>query len=737
MSLKTKIVCVLILFLGIFSLTKIAISASNVICSALASFNNITNDASGVIQGCINQVDTGGTVELPAGKYYVRNQIAIDKAITLKTQGKIESMTKCNYQDDITCAELIADPHFLDMFGVIRISASNVTVDHLIINGNKANRQSAKDKCLNVNVAYGRNVVFGFNAQGTQVNNNKNNFLNSVSKNGVCSTALHLGGWGNGGRIYNNTIAFNGWHEGPWSDGLTGGVSGVEILNNEFIDNTDVDLITGGGQNRKIQYNNFMKTGSYSGQSFAALMAHDAWVTTDYMGTDFSYNTIDCGSQKRCGFGIYIGGDAWDGNLPGIYRGSFHDNLVKNAQVGFVIDQADSIEIYNNTVIGSGGYTICKSSGVRRLTSDYNISLDSVNIDRSKDTTPDSSYLHEDWNNCIANADWVRPVVSSQFISQDVPTAMVSGATRAVSIIMKNTGEAIWTKTESYRLGSHNPPNNTTWGTNRGLLSDTDSINQNQSKTFTYNITAPATAGVYNFQWKMLQEYVEWFGGATLNLPIQVVVAGSAMTSAISSGSAITVNFNYTVGTNRNWIGLYVVDQTNNRNYIQWRWLDNTNVSGSPPASLISSGAITFTNVPLGNYQVRYLLDGGYSDIDVKDVVVTAPLSITTTSLPSATQGVSYSADVLATGGADDYMWSITSGSLPQGLILDQTTCLPEVNPCQGPAAILGIPTTVGTYSFTVRLTSGTQTASKSLTITVASQADTTPPSSPTNLRVQ
>jgi hypothetical protein len=33
-----------------------------------------------------------------------------------------------------------------------------------------------------------------------------------------------------------------------------------------------------------------------------------------------------------------------------------------------------------------------------------------------------------------------------------------------------------------------------------------------QNVTFNFNVTAPSTPGMYNFQWKMVQDFVEWFG---------------------------------------------------------------------------------------------------------------------------------------------------------------------------------------------------------------------------------
>src|SRR5664279_2964948 len=90
-----------------------------------------------------------------------------------------------------------------------------------------------------------------------------------------------------------------------------------------------------------------------------------------------------------------------------------------------------------------------------------------------------------------------------------------------------------------------------------------------------------------------------------------------------------------------------------------------------------------------------------------------APLSITTTSLPSATLNHNYNTTLGATGGVTPYAWSITLGSLPPGLNLD---------PASG--VISGMTTTVGSYPFTVQVSdsqSPPATASAPLSITVNS----------------
>ena len=117
------------------------------------------------------------------------------------------------------------------------------------------------------------------------------------------------------------------------------------------------------------------------------------------------------------------------------------------------------------------------------------------------------------------------PAYGAQFVSLSVPSSLVAGQTTSVSVTMKNTGANVWTAAGGYKLGSQNPQDNVIWGLGRVNLAPSDSIGFNASKTFTFNITAPATPGTYNFQWRMLREGVTWFGALSTNTPIQVVPA--------------------------------------------------------------------------------------------------------------------------------------------------------------------------------------------------------------------
>lgn len=85
------------------------------------------------------------------------------------------------------------------------------------------------------------------------------------------------------------------------------------------------------------------------------------------------------------------------------------------------------------------------------------------------------------------------------------------------------------------------------------------------------------------------------------------------------------------------------------------------------------------------------------------------PLSISTTSLPSAGINTLYSTTISATGGAGGYSFALASGTLPSGLSLSTA------------GVISGTPSTAGTSTFIVSVTdSANATVSTSLSLTVA-----------------
>jgi hypothetical protein len=106
------------------------------------------------------------------------------------------------------------------------------------------------------------------------------------------------------------------------------------------------------------------------------------------------------------------------------------------------------------------------------------------------------------------------------FAQASVAKVMTPGGRLTATVAFKNTGTTTWTKAGGYRLGSQNPHDNFTWGTNRVDL--TTDVPPQGVATFTFEVTAPKAAAAYNFQWRMVHEGVTWFGPVTPNVTIDV-----------------------------------------------------------------------------------------------------------------------------------------------------------------------------------------------------------------------
>src|SRR5205085_4404554 len=81
------------------------------------------------------------------------------------------------------------------------------------------------------------------------------------------------------------------------------------------------------------------------------------------------------------------------------------------------------------------------------------------------------------------------------------------------------------------------PQDNLTWGLARvGLASP---VPPGAKTTFNFVVTAPATAGSYNFQWRIVQDGVAWFGETAPAVTVNVVAAGS--NTPYSASQAFTI----------------------------------------------------------------------------------------------------------------------------------------------------------------------------------------------------
>jgi hypothetical protein len=150
-------------------------------------------------------------------------------------------------------------------------------------------------------------------------------------------------------------------------------------------------------------------------------------------------------------------------------------------------------------------------------------------------------------NNCSA---WVPFTINprpndSQCVSISAPSPVTTNQQFSATITMKNIGSNTWNTantTNPWKLGSQDVQDNNTWGMNRVTLPSNTATNGQVS--FTTTFTAPSTAGTYNFDWQMVQEFVGWFGekcikSITVNPP--AAVTGDIKANNLDSGATCTI----------------------------------------------------------------------------------------------------------------------------------------------------------------------------------------------------
>lgn len=132
----------------------------------------------------------------------------------------------------------------------------------------------------------------------------------------------------------------------------------------------------------------------------------------------------------------------------------------------------------------------------------------------------------------------------------------------------------------------------------------------------------------------------------------------------------------------------------------------------APPGLTMDSagGVLSGTPTTAGTYgfQIRVTDANATAATSSVSIAVLAPLSVGTGSLPPGIVTQAYTASLGATGGVSPYSWSISAGTLPNGLAMD------------GAGQISGTPTARGNFGFTAQVSdSAGKTASRALSINV------------------
>jgi hypothetical protein len=197
---------------------------------------------------------------------------------------------------------------------------------------------------------------------------------------------------------------------------------------------------------------------------------------------------------------------------------------------------------------------------------------------------------------------------------------------------------------------------------------------------------------------------------APLTLPasgsVGSTVVGQSWSGAINASGGVGPNYTFTVnGTTVPTDGTQV---SLGDNLYAWNTGGNTlSLGGTPTAIQTVSFTVSVTDSAS---------DTAGPNTYTISVGTTTPLTVSTTTLPGGDKGWAYNTYLQASGGVQPYTWSITSGTLPGGL---------SINNSNGNGTISGTPTASGTFTFTTTVTdSASDTASASVSIVIGDCAN-------------
>jgi len=280
---------------------------------------------------------------------------------------------------------------------------------------------------------------------------------------------------------------------------------------------------------------------------------------------------------------------------------------------------------------------------------------------------------------------------NAHFVSQSVPMAVQPGGQFQITIVWNNVGSASWTGGNVY-LGSQDPPNNTTWGTARLQFAPSVTINPGIQAQMPFLITAPMTPGVYQFQWQLTQDGgVGFFGDQSPSVAITVgnpAAAPPEIDTVVTPAAQLGLPYNLALAA------------AGGAPPYQWSMS-----GGDLPTGLslgLLSGTIAGTPTAPGNFDFTVKLTDSKLMTAQRSLVISVsapPLSATAAPLPTAITGTPYSQPLSATGGLPPYAWSVTTGSMPDGLKLDTAA-----------GTISGTPSAQGNFNFTITVSDSQST---------------------------
>jgi hypothetical protein len=290
-------------------------------------------------------LDQGGTVVLDAD---VSNGYYIDATLNFSVSGT--TLTSSSAYGNR--ALLIASPGLnTPMLVVPNSGVSNYTISKIWFYGNKFSRTAPNCSGDQSDNAHLRGSYF---------------LIDDVeSDQAPCESGMVIDGsdsWNY--EVRNSWFAYNGFqqgtagHDSQWSDGLTvGSCVNSYIHDNHFVDNTDVDLVVGGGYNCTIAYNTI---NHYSNHGFAGI--HVGWFpglgNGDHSGINYYGNNISSQADELA-FGLMVGYHPWGSSITLASAGAVFSNNTSGSVVPLAIDGIYAGSVTGNSYSsaqGSWGY---------------------------------------------------------------------------------------------------------------------------------------------------------------------------------------------------------------------------------------------------------------------------------------------------------------------------------------------------------------------------------------------
>jgi hypothetical protein len=118
------------------------------------------------------------------------------------------------------------------------------------------------------------------------------------------------------------------------------------------------------------------------------------------------------------------------------------------------------------------------------------------------------------------------------WVTDTIPRVMAVNQSYPVTITVRNDGWDSWSETQGYRLGyaivsQDKEPNSADYDSHgRAYITGGGTIGSGQNVSFSFNVTAPSTPGIYDIYYDMVKENTTWFREANnIEWKKQIIVA--------------------------------------------------------------------------------------------------------------------------------------------------------------------------------------------------------------------